>query len=161
MALLETSVDVAIAAYLDNAKTALAKGDGESAAVFLGGALAEDPAHQEALFLLDGLFARTDDPLSLSLADDEEGLSVGETLVRVQALARATRTADALVLLTSMGARHPEKPYLAWTRPLVASGVPLDPDALAAVLGAWASLGCSCSRRACSAIAATSTAPWR
>ena len=85
MALLETSVDVAIAAYLDNAKTALAKGDGESAAVFLGGALAEDPAHEEALFLLDGLFARTTDALALSLPDEAAGLLVGETLVRVLA----------------------------------------------------------------------------
>jgi tetratricopeptide (TPR) repeat protein len=117
----------------------LAKGDGPSAAVFLGGALAEDPAHGEALFLLDGLFARTSDPLSLSLPDDEDGLSVGETLVRVQALARANRVADALVLLAAMGAVHKEKPYLAWTAPLLASAAPLDEEALASVLGAWAS----------------------
>lgn len=131
-------VDAAIGAYLDNAKNALAKGDGESAAVFLGAALAADPAHEEALFLLDGLFARTVDPLSLCLPDEGNALSVGETLVRVQALARAERTADALVLLTTMGAEHRERAYLAWTRPLVASGGPLAAEPLAAVLGAWA-----------------------
>lgn len=129
----------AIRAYLDNAKRSLAQGEGTEAAVFLGAALAEDPAELEALGLLDGLFARVDDPLSLSLADEEAGLSVGETLVRVQALARSLRTADALILLATMGATHKDRPYLAWTRPLVASGQALGPDELAAVLGAWAS----------------------
>jgi tetratricopeptide (TPR) repeat protein len=142
----------AIVAYLDNAKMALGKGDGEAASVFLGGALAEDPAQAEALFLLDGLFARVDDPLSLGLSDQDEdergeggGLSIGEALVRVQALARVGRVADALVLLVSVGsgreALERGRPYLAWTAPLVASAPPgtLGDHELSAILSAWSS----------------------
>jgi tetratricopeptide (TPR) repeat protein len=135
----------AMAAYLDNAKNALAKGDGEGASVFLGGALAEDPAQPEALFLLDGLFSRLDDPLSLGLPDEDGGLSIGEALVRVQALARVGRVADALVLLVSVGSGNEAlergRPYLAWTAPLVASAPPdaLTDEALSTVLSAWSS----------------------
>lgn len=126
-----------VEAYLDNAKTALAGGDAVSAGVFLGAALVEDPAQSEALFLLDAVLGRLSDPLAICAPFEGPLPPLGDALVRVQALARAARTAEALALLVEVGASAPERPYLAWTAPLVASALPLAESELTLVLAGW------------------------
>src|SRR5262249_52305853 len=114
-------------------------GDLKHAALHAARALTFDPLRTEWRELLDEVFARAGDPLSVT-PELKNGMDFAAGALRAAGLARAGRTAEALLALVSVHLAQPDVPFLAWAEEwLEAPGAAKKVDAtkIAALLLPW------------------------